>query len=159
MSGTSVSDARRTTALPERWSSFLSGEKCSIWSRLAVADDHVGVALEDRADQLGDVRAEVLVVGVGVDDQVGAELQAGVEARLEARGEPLVVGEADDVVDAARARDLDGAVGRAVVDDSHSTWSTPGSSRGRSRERPGQRLLLVEAGDLDDQLHAAPSVA
>ena len=59
----------------------------------------------------------VLVVGVGVDDDVGAELQAGVEPGLEARGQALVVREPDDVVDAVLARHLDGAVGRAVVDD------------------------------------------
>ena len=41
---------------------------------------------------------------------------AGVEARLEALREALVVGEAHDVVDAVGARDLDRAVGRAVVD-------------------------------------------
>ena len=62
-------------------------------------------------------RAVVLVVGVGVDDHVGAELQRSVEPGLEAVGQALVVGEADDVVDAVLARDLDRAVGRAVVDD------------------------------------------
>ena len=109
-------EARRTTQLPSCCRRFFSGEKCSIVCDLAVADDHVGVAGEDRRDQLGDVAAEVLVVGVGVDDHVGAELQAGVEAGLEGRGEALVVGQPDDVVDAVLARDLDRAVGRAVVD-------------------------------------------
>ena len=68
-------------------------------------------------DELGDVGAVVLVVGVGVDDHVGAELERRVEAGLEAVGQALVVRQPDDVVDAVRARDLDGAVGRAVVDD------------------------------------------
>ena len=84
---------------------------------LAVADDHVGLAGEDRRHQLRDVGAAVLVVGVGVDDDVGAELQAGVEAGLEAGGEALVVGQPDDVLDPVLAGDLDRAVGRAVVDD------------------------------------------
>ncbi len=106
---------------------------------LAVADDHVGVPLEDRRHQLRDVGADVLVVGVGVDDDVGAELEAGVEARLEAGGEPAVVGEAHDVVDAARARDLDGAVGRAVVDD--------------------EPLDLVDAGDRARQVARASRAA
>ena len=83
---------------------------------LAVADDHVGLAGEDRRDQLGDVGAAVLVVGVGVDDDVGAEFQAGVEPGLEAGGQALVVGQADDVLDPALAGDRDGAVGLAVVD-------------------------------------------
>jgi hypothetical protein len=58
------------------------------------------------------------------------------------------------VVDAVRARDHDRAVGRAVVDrSSHSTESKPGTSRGRSRRVTGSVCLLVEAGDLDDELH------
>ena len=84
---------------------------------LAVADDHVGAPGQDRLDQLLDVAAVVLVVGVGVDDHVGAELQAGVEAGLEAGGQALVVGQAHDVVHAVRAGHLDGVVGGAVVDD------------------------------------------
>ena len=71
----------------------------------------------DRRDQLGDVAALVLVVGVGVDDHVGAELQPGVEPGLEGGGQTLVVGQADDVVDAVRPGHLDRAVGGAVVDD------------------------------------------
>ena len=117
MSGTVVCDAWRTTHEPSRCSDFFSGEKCSIVMHLAVADDHVGVAGDDRRDELGDVRAVVLVVGVGVDDHVGAELERGVEAGLEAVREALVVRQPDDVVDAVGARHLDGAVGRAVVDD------------------------------------------
>ena len=84
---------------------------------LTVADDHVRLAAQDRGDELRDVLALVLVVRVGVDDHVGAELQAGVEAGLERGREALVVGQADDVVDAVGARHLDRAVGRAVVDD------------------------------------------
>ena len=73
----------------------------------AVADHHVGLAAQDGRDQLGDVAALVLVVGVGVDDDVGAELEPGVEPRLEARRQALVVGQLDDVVDAVGPRDLD----------------------------------------------------
>ena len=87
------------------------------------------------ATSFGDVGAVVLVVGVGVDDHVGAELERGVEAGLEAGREALVVGQPDDVVDAVLARDLDGAVGRAVVDD--------------------QPLDRVEAGDLAREVGAA----
>jgi hypothetical protein len=83
---------------------------------LAVADDHVGAPLEDRAHQAADVGSVVLVVGVRVDDHVGAELQCCVDAGLEAGREALVVRQANEVVDAVRARDGDGLVGRAVVD-------------------------------------------
>ena len=110
-------DAWRTTHEPSRWSTFLSGEKCSIVSTWRSPTTMSASPREDRRDELGDVAAFVLVVGVGVDDHVGAELQAGVEAGLERGGEALVVGQPDDVVDAVRARDLDRPVGRAVVDD------------------------------------------
>jgi hypothetical protein len=130
VSGTLVPDARRTTALPSRCSHFFSGEKCSIESV-----------------------AEVLVVGVGVDDHVGAELQGCVEPGLEAGGEALVVGQRDDVVDAVRARHLDGRVGRAVVDDQPLDLVDPLDLAREVGERRRQLLGLVVAWDLDDQLH------
>jgi hypothetical protein len=83
---------------------------------LAVADHHVGVAGEDRAHQLGDVAAEVLVVGVRVDDDVGAQLQRRVEPRLERGGQAPVVGEPHHVLDAVLARHLDRPVAGTVVD-------------------------------------------
>ena len=70
---------------------------------LAVADHHVGLAAQDRTYELRDVGGLVLVVGIGVDDHVGAELESGVQPGLEARRQSLVVGQADDVVDAAVA--------------------------------------------------------
>ena len=100
--------------------------------------------------------AVVLVVGVGVDDDVGAELQAGVEAGLEAGGQALVVGQPDDVVDAVLAGDLDGAVGRAVVDDEPLDGVEAVDLAREVGQRRRERLLLVEAGDLDDELHLGP---
>ena len=120
---------------------------------LAVADDHVRAALEDRAHEPGDVRAVVLVVGVGVDDHVGAELQRGVDARLEARGQALVVGQAHEVIDAVRARDRDRLVGRAVVDHEPLDDVEALHLARQVRERLRELLCLVEAGDLDDELH------
>ena len=96
----------------------------------------------------------VLVVGVRVDDDVGAELQARVEARLEAGGKALVVRQLDDVVDAVLARHLDRAVGRAVVDDEPLDDVEARDLAREVGERRRERLLLVEAGDLDDELHA-----
>ena len=149
---TSVLLTRRTTQLPKCWSCFFASEKCSIPRHLAVADDHVGLAGEDRRDQLRDVGAHVLVVGVGVDDDVGAELQAGVEPRLETRREPLVVGQPDDVLDAAFARHRDRAIGRAVVDHEQLDRVESGEGARQVGDRRRQRLFLVQAGDLDDQL-------
>ena len=121
---------------------------------LAVADHHVGVAGEDRRHELGNVAAVVLVVGVRVDDDVGAEFQRGIEAGLERRCESPVVRQTHYVVDAVLARDLDGTVGRAVVD--HEPFH-PLEALDLAREvgqRGGKGYLLVETGDLDDQLHA-----
>ena len=95
----------------------------------------------------------VLVVGVGVDDDVGAELQAGVEPGLEAGREALVVGQPDDVLDPALAGDLDRAVGRAVVDHEQLDRVEAVDRARQVGDRRRQRLLLVQAGDLDDQLH------
>ena len=99
-------------------------------------------------------RPVVLVVGVGVDDHVGAELERRVEPGLEARGEALVVGQAHDVVDAVCARDLDRAVGRAVVDDQPLDRLEAVDLAREVGQRDRERLLLVQARDLDDQLHA-----
>ena len=106
------------------------------------------------ADQLGDVGALVLVVGVGVDDHVGAELEPGVEPGLEGRGQALVVGQADDVVDAvARGRPRSCASVEPSSMISHSTASKPSTCAGQVAERQRQLLFLVETGDLDDELH------
>jgi hypothetical protein len=120
---------------------------------LAVADDHVGGAREDRRDQLGDVGAVVLVVRVGVDDHVGAQLEPRVQSGLEAGGQPLVVGQADDVVDAVVLGDLDRVVGRAVVDDQPFDRVEPLDRARELGERGGELLLLVVTGNLDDELH------
>ena len=72
---------------------------------------------DERREQQRDVRADVLVVGVGVDDEVGAELERGVDAGDERGGQALAAAEAHDVVHAVGARDVRRAVTRAVVDD------------------------------------------
>ena len=120
---------------------------------LTVADDHVGMALQDRADQVGDARGRVLVVCIGVDDDVGTELEAGVESGLEAGGQALVLGELDDVIDAVGDGDVDRRVGRAVIDDQPLDGVETGDLAREVSERGGELLLLVEAGDLDDELH------
>ena len=131
-------DAWRTTHEPEPLQRLLQRREVLDRHHLAVADDHVGVAGDDRLDELEDVRAVVLVVGVGVDDHVGTELQRGVEAGLEAVREALVVRQPDDVVDAVGARHLDGAVGRAVVDDEPLDGVEAGHLTGQVGERDGE---------------------
>ena len=153
MSGTVVSDARRTTQLPSRWSSFFSGEKCSIVCTSRSPTTRSASPRRIGATSLGMSARVVLVVGVGVDDHVRAQLQRRVEARLEALREPLVVREPHDVVDAVGAGDLDRAVGGAVVDDEPLDLVEALDLAREVGKRDRERLLLVEAGNLDDQLH------
>jgi hypothetical protein len=120
---------------------------------LAVADHHVGVPGHDRRHERDHVGPAVLVVCVRVDDHVRPELERGVEPGLEAPSETLVVRQAHDVVDAVLARDLDRAVGRAVVDHQELDHVEAWHLARQLGQRDGERRLLVLAGDLDDQLH------
>ena len=119
----------------------------------AVADDDVGAALEDRCDEAGDVGAAVLVVGVGVDDDVGAEAEAGVDAGGVGDGEAAVAREAEDVVDAELGGVLGGAVAAAVVDDEDLDAVDAGDAAREIGEGGPEVVSLVQAGDLDEELH------
>jgi hypothetical protein len=59
------------------------------------------------------------------------------------------------VVDPVLARHLDGAVGGAVVDHEPLDRLDPLDLARKVGEGRRQSRLLVEAGDLDDELHAA----
>nr|WP_276604464.1 hypothetical protein [Nannocystis sp. RBIL2] len=122
---------------------------------LAIAHDEVGAAGEDRRAQASDVGAGVLIVGVGVDDDVGAEREAGVDAGLERDREPAVAREAQHVVHADLLGHGRGVVGAAVVDDEHLDAVDPRQRAREVGEGRRQVLPLVEAGDLDDELHRA----
>ena len=120
---------------------------------LAVADHDVGAAVQDRLDQARDIGAGILVVAVGVDDDVGAGLEAGVEPGAEGVGKAAVAGLGDDMIDAEGPRDLDRAVGRAVVDDQDLHLVDARDAPRNGGHGLGQRRLFVVAGDLDDELH------
>ena len=153
VSGIDVEDAWRTTHEPRRWSAFFSGEKCSI-----PVTSRSPTTMSARPSRIGRTSAGmsaalVLVVGVRVDDHVGAELQGGVDARLEARGEALVVGQAHEVIDAVLARDRDVSSVEPSSMISHSTLVEAVDLAGQVGERLRELICLVEAGDLDDELH------
>ena len=134
----------------------MAAEKCSIES---VSRSPITMSASPRrigSTRRATSRADVLVVGVGVHDDVGAELEAGVETGLEGGGQPLVVGQAHHVVDAVAACHLDRVVARPVVDHEPLDAVDPGQLTREVRERRREVLRLVEAGDLDDQLHRAP---
>src|SRR5688572_11953220 len=85
--------------------------------RLPIADDDVGAALENRPYEPRNLAGVVLIVAVGIDDDIGAEREARIETSAEGAGQPLVVGVADDMVDAKLACDRHGPVARPIVND------------------------------------------
>ena len=119
---------------------------------IAIADGDVGLAAEERSQQLGHVLARVLVVGIGVHDEVGPTLEAGVDPRHECRREALVAREPNHVVDAARARHFLGAVPRAVIDDQRFDDVDAGDVPRKIAQRVRQHGSLVQARDLDNHL-------
>src|SRR3546814_13902157 len=52
-----------------------------------VANDDIGTSVEDRRDDPGYVFADILPVGVGVDDDVGARGERPIDARAERPGQ------------------------------------------------------------------------
>ncbi len=120
------------------------------------ADDHLGLARDNRRDQRRDAGRVVLVVGVGVHDHVGAEPERRLEAGHEGRREAAVGGVAHHVVGAAGARGLGGAVGRAVVDHQPLDAVEARHRARQLRQRRGKLRRLVEAGNLDDELAPPP---
>ena len=124
----------------------------------AVADHDIGIARNHRRDQLGDVRAFILAVGIGVDDDVRPVAKREVDPALECGGEPAIAAVAHYVVHAVLARDIRSAVGTAIVDhqDFDDIHALDRARQGRQRVR--QVIRLIEARNLDDELrHWCPS--
>ena len=71
VSGTVVFDTCRTTQPPSRCSCRLRQDMCRSAADVAIPNHDVGLTVEKGREQLGDVLAGVLVVGVGADDEVG----------------------------------------------------------------------------------------
>jgi len=126
--------------------------------RLAVADHDVGLAGHDRGDQVGDAVLRVLVVAVGVDDDVGPVKEGVVHPVAEGPGETHVAHVVHEVLDAVLARHLDGAVGRAVVDDQDVDLINARDGPRDRRQDGGEGLLFVETRNLHEQLHDTPEL-
>ncbi len=117
------------------------------------ADDDIALPFQDRADQGLDVLPVILVVRVRVHDDVRAVAQAGVQAGHEAGGQAPVLAEVHDIVDAPAAGHLLGVVQGAVVDDQVLDGVDPVDVLRQVVQGNLEGLRLVQAGDLDDQLH------
>ena len=124
---------------------------------LPVGDDDVGGAVDDRLHEVADAVLGVLVVAVGVHQDVGPELQGSHDPVVEGTSQTLVAGVVHELGDAVRPRDLHRAVRGTVVDHEDDDLVDPLDLAGDRLQDKRQRLLLVEARDLNDKLHGALS--
>ena len=147
VSGTDVLETWRTTQLLA-----LSPRHVLDLGNVSIADDDVRFAFQQRLEQRRDLAARILVVGVGIDDEVGAALERCVDAGGEGSGEPFVAPQPNDVIDAGGARDIRSTIPRPVVDDEDFDDVDAGDGSREFRQGGRQRLCLVEARDLDDEL-------
>ena len=109
----------------------------------ARADHEVGVAVGDGRDQARQLARIVGAVGVEEDEDVGARRVRAAGGDAAQAGGAVAAMRLGDHLGAAGARQLDGAIARAVVDDDDGAHAG-GAQIG---EHAGQRLLLVERGD------------
>lgn len=130
-------------------------EEAEVWDliALAVADDDIGSFVEDRLDELRDILAVVLVVPIRVDDDIGSEHQAAVEASSERVSQAPVSSEADNMVDTTFLGDFDSSIGAAIIDDQDLDLIDARYLPRYITDRCGERVLFVEARDLNDDLH------
>ena len=153
---TLVPETVRTMREPQRCISALGPGEVGDLVGLAVADHDVGAPLEDGRDQSRNVRAGILVVGVRVDDDIRPQPERSVDPGHERRGESAVLRKANDVVHPELGRLRARAVRAAVVDHQHLDRGDARHVARQVGEGRGEVLSLVQAWDLDDQLHAPP---
>ena len=123
----------------------------------AITDHQIGFVRHNRRNQRGDVLADILPIGVGVDDDISASRKRSINAALKGGGQPAVAAVADYVMDSEPAGDIGSAIVAAIVDHQHFDHVHPGQTPGQRDQRFRQAFRLVETRDLDDQLsHVAP---
>lgn len=118
-----------------------------------IADHELSLAIDDRRDQRADIVGVVLVVGIGIDDHVGPFGDRTCQAGHERVGKPHVHRQVDDVIDPRGDGAFDGAIAAAVVDDQPLDAIDAGKRARKLRQGLGDRVLLVVAGNLDDEFH------
>ena len=135
--GSSVPEARRTTQLPSRWRSFFEAEKCSMSltcrspTTMSARPARIGATSFGMSAARYWWSASVLTI------TSAPSFRAASMPGLEGGREALVVGQPDDVVDAAGARAT--STVRSLEPSSttsHSTSSKPVDRRGAARPAP-----------------------
>ena len=83
----------------------------------SLTDDDIRLFVEYGADYLLDIRAAVLIVGVGIHDYIGSQVETGVYACHKALGKSLVALEGHDMMEAQLPCAGNCIVLTSVVDD------------------------------------------
>ena len=148
-----VSEARRTTALPSRWSRFLIGEKCSISSigraptTMSASPARIGWISLGMSAALYWLSASVFTT------MSAPSFSAASSPAWKAAARPLLLVSRTMWSTPLRARDVHRTVGGAVVDHEPLDRVDARHLARQFGESRGQLVLLVPAGNLDDQLH------
>lgn len=121
---------------------------------LAVADDDIGLPVEDGPEELRDLSSVVLEVGVGVDDDIRPEFYGGIQAVPEGLCEPEVPLVGDDVVGAGVQCGFHRVVGRAVIDDEYLDPVDPVHGAGDLPDDITDGVFFIVCGDCYDEFHA-----
>ncbi len=153
VSGTEVEEAWRTTHEPRRWRPFFNGEKSAIPPTSRSPTTMSARPATIGSTSLGTSWPQYWLSASVFTITSAPSFSAVSIPAWNAGGESLVVREAHEMVDAELLRHLDGAVGRAVVDDEPLHDVEAVDLAGEVGERLRELLGLVEAGDLDDELH------
>jgi hypothetical protein len=121
---------------------------------LTVTDHHVCPPIHYEFDEQTDIAGIVLVVSIGIDDDVRAVPERKINPCLESGGQTAVAAMANNMVCSTRACDGGGAVLAAVINDKNFNHINSGNAARYRCKRGRERILLVEARDLDDEFDA-----
>ena len=157
-SATFVPETVRTMPEPQRCIQRLSGEKCAILSVWRLPMTTSARPCEDGGDEARDVGARYWLSASVLTMMSAPSAERRLDACHERRRQAAVPGEAHDVVNPELGRLRAGAVGAAVVDDEHFDGVDPLDAPREVREGRTQVVALVQAGDLNDELHGRRTV-
>jgi hypothetical protein len=119
---------------------------------LAVTDDHLGIAIEDRRHQNGDVPSIVLTIGIGVDDDIRPALEGRIDPRRKGNRQTTMNREPDNVRSGIRCHPS-GLIIRAIINDQDFHPVKPRDLSGEGGNSLSQVLFLVPGRDLYDEFH------
>ena len=124
----------------------------------SIPDDEFGAALKNGFHQLGDVRTLILIVAIRVDDDVRTRLEAIVHTRREGVTQAPIRGKTQHMIHSVLAGDVTRAVCTSIVDDQYFDFVDALDFSGNIAKCLGQRILFIEAWNLNDEFHSFPQM-